>query len=151
MRWALGPPPACAAPCTSGGGPAFVVAGRSPNDSHRPRLLSDQTNCGAVWFPNPHRKLPQAHSASVAPPRCGLQCKSGATSGKQLWVSIRVTRKIRVEYFGFREFRVLKSVTRNLPEIMKTRHFGYPEIRVRVTLNYPKFVRLHGERREARW
>ena len=32
------------------------------------------------------------------------------------------------------KFRVLKIDTRNLPEINKTRYFGYPKIRVRVRI-----------------
>ena len=49
-----------------------------------------------------------------------------------VWLGIRIARKFRVGLFGYLKFRVLKIDTRNLPEITKTRHFGYSKIRVRV-------------------
>ena len=51
-------------------------------------------------------------------------------------MGIRVTRKIRVGYFGFSKIRVFRNATRNLLWKINTRHFGYPKVRVRVRV-YP--------------
>jgi len=50
---------------------------------------------------------------------------AGGFSGRKVWVGIRVTRKFRVGLFGFLKFRILRIVTRNLPKIMNTQHFGF--------------------------
>jgi hypothetical protein len=49
-----------------------------------------------------------------------------------LGVGIRVTRKIRVGFFGVSRNRVSENATRCLTDEMETRHFGYPKIRVRI-------------------
>ena len=70
--------------------------------------------------------------------RRGGGVPSGSTDRRAgVRVGIRVTRNFRVGFFGFLKFRVLRIVTRNLSEIIKTRHFGYPKIRVRVYPNCP--------------
>ena len=52
-----------------------------------------------------------------------------------------------------RIFRVLRTDTRNLSEIIETRHFGYPKIRVRVrvTPNYPKPQPCSLQQERRRW
>jgi hypothetical protein len=52
------------------------------------------------------------HGGNGEPPRVG--------------VGVRVTRNIRVGFFGFSKIRVLKIETRKLLGKKKTRQFGYP-------------------------
>ena len=63
---------------------------------------------------------------------CSLSSTAAEGQVLYLWLGLRVARKFRVGLFGYLKFRVLKIDTRNLPEINKTRYFGYPKIRVRV-------------------
>jgi len=69
-----------------------------------------------------------------------------AGSAHEAWVGIRLIRKFRVGFFGFLKFRVSKIITRNLSEIIKTRHFRYPKIRVRVNPDYPTSNRSKARR-----
>jgi hypothetical protein len=64
-------------------------------------------------------------------------------AGGPLSLGIRVSRKIRVWYFGFLEIRVLRIVIRYLPWKEKTRCFGYPKFRVWV---FPEPPELHHTR-----
>jgi hypothetical protein len=55
----------------------------------------------------------------------------------KVWLAVRVTRKVRVEFFGFSIFQVSKTAARHLQGKNKTRNFGYPAFRIRVYPNYP--------------
>jgi len=88
---------------------------------------------------------PRATWGHSQPSSCNLRPhRSGKAQSYPLeqhwWVGIRVTRKFRVEYFGFFKIRVFKIQTRNLLWKIDTRQFGYLifRVRVRVFPKYPK-------------
>jgi hypothetical protein len=119
-----------------------IESGSSALQTSPDQILPNDFPFGsALWYVHVRKALSYREILHGSPPwtqDMHMCCRRCRCAGMQVMLGVRVYPKVRVGFFGLIFFRVFEIRTRSFPQILETRRFGYPKVRVRVRV-IPKY------------